>query len=173
MKTSSHSDARLGRRVLVIERLADKQTRYINIPHLLHSLFHVDFSSVFLYCLLVGACLLLTVLVLRRVVSSPFGRTLRAIREDEIAAQATGRNIYTHKMIVFALGAFFAGPAGVLYAHYFIFIDPSSFTVMESITVLLMIILRGMGSMRGPLLGAALPVGFPEALSFIDRKSVV
>ena len=74
---------------------------------------------------------------------------------------------------VFVVGAFFAGIAGSLYAHYITFIDPSSFTVMESITILLMVIFGGMGSIKGSLVGAIMLVMFPEMLRFLGMPSSV
>jgi branched-chain amino acid transport system permease protein len=106
-------------------------------------------------------------------VSSPFGRILRSIREDEIASQALGKDTVKHKLLVFVIGAFFAGIAGSLYAHYITFIDPSSFTVMESITILLMVIFGGMGSIQGSIVGAVILVVFPELLRFIGMPSSI
>jgi branched-chain amino acid transport system permease protein len=75
--------------------------------------------------------------------------------------------------MAFVIGAFFAGIAGVLYAHYITFIDPSSFTVMESITVLLMVIFGGMASIPGSILGAVILVVLPEALRFLGLPSSI
>ena len=111
--------------------------------------------------------------MIRRVVNSPFGRILRAIREDETAALAVGKDVNRYKIIVFVIGAFFAGIAGSLYAHYITFIDPSSFTVMESITILLMVVFGGMGSLSGSFVGAAVLVILPEMLSFVGMPSSV
>jgi branched-chain amino acid transport system permease protein len=116
---------------------------------------------------------LITIFVIRRVVNSPFGRILRSIREDEIASQALGKDTTKHKLQVFIIGAFFAGIAGSLYAHYITFIDPSSFTVMESITILLMVIFGGMGSISGSVVGAVILVVFPELLRFLGMPSSI
>jgi branched-chain amino acid transport system permease protein len=107
------------------------------------------------------------------VVQSPFGRILRSIREDEIASQALGKDTARYKLIVFMIGAFFAGIAGSLYAHYITFIDPSSFTVMESITILLMVIFGGMGSIPGSIVGATVLVVLPELLRFLGMPSSI
>jgi branched-chain amino acid transport system permease protein len=115
----------------------------------------------------------ITYLVLERIVNSPFGRVLRAIREDEVATAVVGKDVQRHKTIVFVVGAFFAGIAGSLYAHYIAFIDPSSFTVMESITILLMVVFGGMGSLTGSFLGAVVLVVFPELLRFLGMPSSV
>ena len=85
----------------------------------------------------------------------------------EIATLAVGKDVNRHKIIVFVIGAFFAGIAGSLYAHYITFIDPSSFTVMESITILLMVVFGGMGSLAGSFVGASILVILPELLRFL------
>jgi len=84
-----------------------------------------------------------------------------------------GKNVDRHKILVFVIGAFFAGIAGSLYAHYITFIDPSSFTVMESITILLMVVFGGMGSLLGSFVGAAILVIFPELLRFLGMPSSI
>ena len=137
------------------------------------SIFGAEISAVWSYLILVAAFVALTYVVMRRIVSSPFGRILRAIRDDEVAALAMGKNVNKHKIIVFVVGAFFAGIAGSLYAHYITFIDPSSFTVMESIAVLLMVVFGGMGSLGGSFVGAAILVIFPEMLRFLGMPSSV
>jgi branched-chain amino acid transport system permease protein len=137
------------------------------------SVFGFQLSAVWMYLILVTAFVLVTFFVIRRVVTSPFGRILRGIREDETAALAMGKNVNRYKIIVFVIGAFFAGIAGSLYAHYITFIDPSSFTVMESITILLMVVFGGMGSLAGSFVGAAVLVILPELLRFVGMPSSV
>jgi len=132
-----------------------------------------QFSEIWSYLVLVTLFVLLTYFVMWRVVNSPFGRILRGIREDEIATLAMGKNVDRHKILVFVIGAFFAGIAGSLYAHYITFIDPSSFTVMESITILLMVVFGGMGSLSGAFVGAAILVIFPELLRFLGMPSSI
>jgi len=111
--------------------------------------------------------------VMLRIVNSPFGRVMRAIREDVIGAEALGKNVGKIKLSVFVLAASFAGLAGSLYAHYVTFIDPSSYGVMESIVLLLMVVFGGMGSLVGSLLSAAVLVGFPECLRLIGMPEAV
>ncbi len=137
------------------------------------SIFGFSLDPLWSYLLLVTVFVLLTIFVLRRVVGSPFGRVLRSIREDEIASEALGKDTAKYKLIVFMLGAFFAGIAGSLYAHYITFIDPSSFTVMESITILLMVIFGGMGNILGSVIGATVLVVFPELLRFLGMPSSI
>jgi len=137
------------------------------------SLFGFEFSETWSYLLLVIVFVAITIFVIRRIVDSPFGRVLRSIREDEIAAETLGKNTVKHKLMVFVIGAFFAGIAGSLYAHYITFIDPSSFTVMESITILLMVIFGGMGTISGSVVGAVILVVFPELLRFLGMPSSI
>ena len=137
------------------------------------SLFGFGLSETWSSLLLVAVFATVTVVVIGRIAHSPFGRVLMAVREDEIAAEALGKDTIKHKLLVFIIGAFFAGIAGSLYAHYITFIDPSSFTVMESLTVLLMVILGGMGTVSGSLLGAAILVIIPELLRFTGMPSAI
>ena len=137
------------------------------------SVFGLQLSEVWTYLILVAVFVFLTYFVIRRVVKSPFGRILRGIREDEVAALAMGKDVNKYKILVFVIAAFFAGIAGSLYAHYITFIDPSSFTIMESITILLMVVFGGMGSLSGSFAGAAILVIFPELLRFLGMPSSV
>jgi branched-chain amino acid transport system permease protein len=104
----------------------------------------------FLVLVIVGV----TVLVNRRLEDSHVGRAWEAIREDQTAAQAMGVPLVRMKLLAFACGASFAGAVGVLFSAKQVFINPESFTFMESIGVLAMIILGGMGSIPGAILGA-------------------
>jgi len=137
------------------------------------SIFGFQLSEIWSYLLLVLVSVIVTVFIIKRIVNSPFGRILRSIREDEIASEVLGKNISKYKLLVFIIGAFFAGIAGSLYAHYITFIDPSSFTVMESITILLMVIFGGMGSISGSVVGALILVVFPELLRFLGMPSSI
>lgn len=115
----------------------------------------------------------LAFLVVGRITTSPFGRVLRAIREDEVYAQAMGKNTLRFKITAFAVSAVLAASAGSLYAHYVTYIDPTSFTVMESILVISMVIIGGAGSLWGPVIGAVVLVTLPEALRFLGLPSGV
>ncbi|MBM4140394.1 MAG: branched-chain amino acid ABC transporter permease [Nitrospira sp.] len=137
------------------------------------SVFGFQLSEIWSYLILVALFVFLTYFTIRRIVNSPFGRILRGIREDEIATLAMGKDVDRYKILIFVIGAFFAGIAGSLYAHYITFIDPSSFTVMESITILLMVVFGGMGSLSGSFIGASILVIFPELLRFLGMPSSV
>ncbi len=137
------------------------------------SLFGWEISATWSYLILVLFFIFVTYFAIKNITNSPFGRILKGIREDEISVMAMGKNVNKYKLIVFVVGAFFAGIAGSLYAHYITFIDPSSFTVMESILVLLMVVFGGMASLRGSFAGAAILVIFPELLRFLGMPSSV
>jgi len=136
-------------------------------------IFGYEINSVWAYLVLVLIFVVITYVVIRNITKSPFGRILTAVREDEIATEAIGKNVNKYKLIVFVVGAFFAGIAGSLYAHYITFIDPSSFTIMESIAVLLMVVFGGMASLGGSFIGASVLIIFPELLRFLGMPSSV
>lgn len=116
------------------------------------------------YYYLILGMVLLTIFVVRRIEHSRIGRAWVAIREDEVAARAMGVNVTAMKLLAFAAGAAFAGLAGVFFAGKMTFISPESFTFMESVMVLCMVVLGGMGSIPGVVLGAVALVILPEAL---------
>ena len=107
-------------------------------------------------------------LIAWRLAHSPFGRALRAMRENESAAQACGKNLFYMKLTVFAFAAGLASVAGGLYAHYFNYVGPDGFTIDETIYILAMVILGGTGNLWGSVVGALVLVGLPEALKFIN-----
>lgn len=107
-------------------------------------------------------------LVAWRLAHSPFGRALRAMRENASAAQACGKNLVYMKLTVFAFAAGLASVAGSLYAHYFNYVGPDGFTIDETIYILAMVILGGTGNLWGSLVGALVLVGLPEALKLIN-----
>lgn len=110
-------------------------------------------ASQFYYVVLVVA--LLVLFIIRKLEASKVGRSWRAVRENEIAAQAMGINLFKTKLTAFAVGALFSGMMGVVFASKQTFIDPTSFTMLESITILVMVVLGGMGSVPGVILGVA------------------
>lgn len=107
-------------------------------------------------------------IVARRLTQSPFGNVLKAIREDEVFAQALGKNVNTQKVLIFSVSAGLSAIGGVIYAHYISFIDPTSFTIAESIFILSIVIVGGAGRLSGSIIGAILLVSIPELLRFID-----
>ncbi len=106
----------------------------------------------------------LSFLVLYFFTRSSFGRSLKALREDETAAACIGIPTTRYKVLAFAISSFFAGLSGGLFAHSLLFIDPSSFGLLRSIEVLLMIVLGGMGNLWGAAFGGAVLTILPETL---------
>jgi branched-chain amino acid transport system permease protein len=128
------------------------------------NLFGFFFKQPMHYYYLILLMVMLTIFVVRRLEHSRIGRAWVAIREDEIAARAMGVNVTAMKLLAFAVGAAFAGLAGVFFAGKMTFISPESFTFMESVMILCMVVLGGMGSIPGVILGAVLLIILPEAL---------
>jgi len=126
----------------------------------------IEINSIASYLIFSGIIAAICVGLLYLIGNSPFGRVLKAIREDEMAAAALGKNIYQFKIIAFAITASFATVPGVLFAGYMRYIDPMSFTLMESVFILSIIIIGGAGNTLGPLIGTALMIILPEALRF-------
>jgi len=106
--------------------------------------------------------LVFTIFVVRRLEDSRIGRALEAMRDDEIAAQSMGIDLTKNKLITFALGAIWAGIVGVILAAKTTYVNPGSFTLMESVMILVAVVLGGMGSIPGVMLGALIVVLIPE-----------
>jgi branched-chain amino acid transport system permease protein len=112
-----------------------------------------------------------SILLLHYVTTSPFGRALNAVREDETAVTALGRDVRWIRIRAFAIAAAGAGVAGAMYAHYVTYLDATSFTFAESVYILSLVIVGGVATTRGPILGALLLVLLPEALRFVGFSS--
>jgi branched-chain amino acid transport system permease protein len=106
----------------------------------------------------------LTILTVYRIVHSSFGRTLIAIREDEIAAEAMGVDTTRAKVISFVVSSAMAGIGGGLFGHYLMYLHTNSFTFIKSIEIIIMIVIGGLGSITGSVLGAVLYIGLTEGL---------
>lgn len=130
-------------------------------------LFSYRFATLPQYLLLTLGFAVLTFFVLRFIVRSPLGRLLRAIREDEVAVLALGKNVFWFRIKSFVIGSVFAGMAGTLWGHYTTFISPGDFTLLETILVLLIVVLGGKGTEWGPFLGAVVLIFFQESLRFL------
>jgi branched-chain amino acid transport system permease protein len=111
--------------------------------------------------------------ILHNISSSPFGRVLRALSEDEIYTKSLGKDVYQAKIVSFTISAMIAAIPGALYAHYISYIDPTSFTVDESIFILSIVIIGGMRNLKGIFFAAAFLVLLPEALRFIGMPSSI
>jgi len=105
-----------------------------------------------------------TVLILWRLVHSSYGRAFLSVREDEIASECMGINTTRIKVSAFVISSFFAGVAGSLFAHTTNFLNPASFQFVKSVDVVIMVVLGGMGSLTGSIVGAILVTVLPEAL---------
>ena len=111
--------------------------------------------------------------ILRSLMKSPFGRVLRALSEDEVYTGSLGKNVAQAKVVSFVISGMLASIAGVLYAHYITYIDPTSFTLDESIFILSIVIIGGMRDLWKIFLAAAFLVLLPEALRFVGMPSSV
>lgn len=120
--------------------------------------------SPFHYYYLSLAMVLLTIFVVGRLSRSRIGRAWTAMRDDEVAAATMGINLMKTKLLAFALGATWAGLAGVFFASKMTFISPESFTFFESVIILCMVVLGGMGSVPGVILGASMLIILPEVM---------
>jgi branched-chain amino acid transport system permease protein len=123
------------------------------------------------YLALYAAIAALVLLALWRIPRSPFGLLLQAVREDQLVPQALGKNVTGLKIKVFVLAGAVAALGGSLYAHYITFISPETFDVHASIFILSMVLVGGMGTLWGPVLGAAMLVALPELLRFLPFSS--
>ncbi|HEV2106201.1 MAG TPA: branched-chain amino acid ABC transporter permease [Candidatus Eisenbacteria bacterium] len=121
----------------------------------------------------VGLVAVVTIVTARNLAHSTYGRALFAIRDDEIAAEALGVDTTHYKVMAFVLGAFFAGVAGGLSAHNDAYLNPSSFTFLKSIEVIVMVVLGGMGSISGSVVAAALLTLLPEVLRPVKEFRMV
>ena len=110
-----------------------------------------------------------TIFVIHNLVHSTYGRGFVATHDDEIAAEAVGVDTTRYKVTAFVVGAFFAGLAGGLYAHFKQFIHPEGFGFMRSMDIVVMVILGGMGSMVGVCLAAVLLTVLPELLRYVSN----
>jgi branched-chain amino acid transport system permease protein len=135
--------------------------------------FGLVFDNPFKYVGLSLALAALTYAICRRLTDSAFGRTLRAVREDEIAAQAMGKNVVLVKVVITTISSALGALAGSLYAHYITYINPSSFTLDESIFITSLVILGGTERLAGPVVGAFVLLAVPEALKFLAIPDTV
>lgn len=129
-----------------------------------HEILGLEFSGVHLYYYVLLALVMVAIFICIRLEDSRVGRAWIAIREDEVAAQSMGINTRNVKLLAFAMGASFGGVAGGLFASFQGFVSPESFILLESIMVLCMVVLGGMGHVWGVVVGALLLAVLPEVL---------
>ena len=132
-----------------------------------YTLAGVTLAPVHTYYFVFLACALASIFISLRLEDSRIGRAWIAIREDELAAAAMGINTRNVKLLAFAMGATFGGVAGGLFASFQGFVSPESFHLLDSIMVLCMVVLGGMGNVAGVVLGAVLLTALPEALRYV------
>jgi branched-chain amino acid transport system permease protein len=131
------------------------------------NLFGFDLASVTLYYYLFLALVVVSVIISHRLELSRIGRAWMAIREDEIAAKAMGINTRNLKLMAFGMGATFGGVSGAMFGSFQGFISPESFSLMESVMIVAMVVLGGVGHLPGVILGAVLLSALPEVLRYI------
>jgi branched-chain amino acid transport system permease protein len=136
-------------------------------PHILG----ISFYSQPAYLCLVAFICAICLFAIKRITQAPYGKTIEAIREDEIATLACGKNVSSFKVQIFVVGAFFAGVAGVLYAHFMMLADPTGFKVATSSLILTMVIMGGLASLRGSVAGAVIIIVVPEILRMIGLSA--
>ena len=130
-------------------------------------LFGFDINSVTLYYYLFLALVLISIVICYRLQDSRIGRAWMAIREDEIAAKAMGINTRNMKLLAFAMGASFGGVSGAMFGAFQGFVSPESFSLMESVMIVAMVVLGGIGHLPGVILGAVLLSALPEVLRYV------
>ena len=133
----------------------------------------VELEGVVGYCVLALTVAIVSIWLFRMIKSSPFGRVLKAMRSDELSVRALGRNTTLLKVQTFFISAAFSGLAGLIYASYVSYIDPTSFTLDESIFIITALFIGGIGNVKGPVLGAVFVVILPELLRFVGLPDAV
>jgi len=128
------------------------------------SLLGFDFTAKLPMAYLALFFALLSLFLVDRIVNARVGKAFISIREDEDLAASTGVNVMQYKVLSFAISTFLAGLAGSLYAHYMRFINPADFTVMQSMQLIAMVVIGGLGSILGPIAGALVLLFLPELL---------
>jgi branched-chain amino acid transport system permease protein len=126
-----------------------------------------EIASVSLYYYLFLILVVFSVIICHRLELSRVGRAWMAIREDEIAAKAMGINTRNMKLLAFGMGATFGGVSGAMFASFQGFISPESFSLMESVMIVAMVVLGGVGYLPGVILGAILLAALPEVLRYV------
>lgn len=132
------------------------------------AIFGIQFDTIgslaVLATLIAGLCLLLGALLLK----SPWGRVLQAMRDDELAAKGLGKNVRVLKLQAFSIACVLLAVGGAIYASYVSFTDPSIASLDQSVLMLCMVIVGGIGNFRGPLVGAFILLAIPEVMRFLD-----
>lgn len=133
----------------------------------------LSISGVWGYAILSSVLAVIVALLFYKMIKSPYGRALKAMRYDEQSVKALGRNTSMFKVETFFLSAAFSGLAGIIYASYVSYIDPTSFTLDESIFIITALFIGGVGNIKGPILGAIFVVVLPELLRFVGLPDAI
>ena len=137
------------------------------------SLFGITANSPSGFAALAFILAMLVLFITQRLVHSPYGRVLQAVRDDENAARSLGKNVSHYKRSAFVVAGILAALAGALYASYASYIDPTSFTIDESIFIVCVVIIGGAGNIRGPIVGSVILVLLPEILRIIHIPDLI
>lgn len=137
------------------------------------SFFGFELSSKISFLILAVILMALVWFVLHKLTNSGFGQSLKAISEDEIYTKSIGKNVKILKVISFTISAVISTIPGALYAHYISYIDPTSFTVNESIFILSIVIIGGMGKLKGSFYASVFMILLPEVLRFVGLPNSV
>lgn len=132
-----------------------------------------SFSDNGYFLILVLTIAFISYFIINKITNSSFGKVIEAVRDNELAARVLGKNAFKTKSIALAVSAFFAGLAGSLYASYITFIDPSSFTLMQLIPVLCIVIIGGLASLKGTIIATIILTLLPESLRFVGFPSSI
>jgi len=143
----------------------------LNIPRPL--IFNIDFFNNDYYLALTTLTAFVILLIVGKIIYSPVGLLLTAIRDDELASKILGKNSFKIKSFAFFVSAFMAGIAGSLFAHYVTYIDPVSFAFSQFIPIIVMVMVGGLASLRGTVLAVFILVFFPELFRFIDMPASI
>jgi len=127
----------------------------------------ISFRSDYVYYYLILSIALLLTMGIRNLLRSPMGRALIAIRDSEIAAQVMGIHLGRYKIIAFGMSAFYTGIAGCLFGHFMKYIGPENFTLLDSIGFIVMILIGGLGTLQGAVLGSVFVTFLPEFIRLI------
>jgi len=141
--------------------------------HIPLTTYNLQLTTNFSFLLLTFTIALISYLIIKKIISSPFGKVLEATRDDELATRILGKNTFKMKTLALMISAFFAGISGSLYAHYITFIDPSSFTLLQLIPVLCIVIIGGLASLKGTVIATIILILLPEPLRFIGFPSSI
>lgn len=137
------------------------------------TIFGFEFNSLISYFFLSAVVFILIFLLSLHLCQSPFGRALKSLREDEIAAKVMGKDVSSLKIWVFITAAGLAAVSGSLYAGYITYIDPTSFTLDESIFIIAIVLMGGSGNLKGPLAGVLFMIILPEFLRFLGLPDTI